>query len=202
MISTYKGLTAWAACSAIEYGKASAMAIGEQVGGKGTVAVTEGSFNPTEDLAANSFVETMKANFPNIKVLDPAEEGFDTPTAIQKATAIIQANPDITGAFSTTGAGPSTWAGAQKNTGKKICAIAMDYSRVNLDLVKAGEMYAVVAQPLFQEFAKTAELLDTILRGGKVEFDNIMPAPLVTADKVGDYYALLDKVDAAMKNVK
>jgi len=202
LVAQYPGLTAWAACSAIEYGKEAAMAIGQQVNGKGTVAVTEGSFNPTEDLAANSFIDTMKANFKDIKVLPSAVEGFDTPSAIQIATAIIQANPDITGAFSTTGAGPSTWAGAQKNTGKKICAIAMDYSRVNLDLVKNGDVYAVVAQPLYDEFAKCAEMLDTILRGGKVPFDNIMPAPLVTKDKVDQYYALNDKVDAAMKNVK
>jgi ribose transport system substrate-binding protein len=202
MVATYKGLTAWAACSAIDYGKAAAMAIGEQVKGKGTVAVTEGSFNPTEDLAANSFIETMKANFKDIKVLDSAVEGFDVPSSIQIATAIMQANPDITGAFSTTGAGPSTWAGAQKNTGKKICAIAMDYSRVNLDLVKSGDMYAVVAQPLFEEFAKCAEMLDTILRGGTVPFDNLMPAPLVTKENVADYYAINDVVDEGMKNVK
>jgi len=200
--SKWPGLTAWAACSAVEYGKESAMAIGEQAGGKGTVAVTEGSFNPTEDAAAQSFIKTIKEKFPNMKVLDPIEEGFDTPTAIQRATAIIQANPDITGAFSTTGAGPSTWAGAQQATGKKICAIAMDYSRVNLDLVKSGEMYAVVAQPLFQEFAKAAEMLDTILRGGKVDFANVMPAPLVTKDKVDEYYKYLDTVDAAMKEFK
>jgi ribose transport system substrate-binding protein len=199
---TFAGLTAWAACSAIDYGKEAAEAIGKQVNGAGTVAVTEGSFNPTEDAAAKSFAATMKAEFPNIKCLDPIEEGFDTPTAIQRATAIMQGNPDITGAFSTTGAGPSTWAGAEKNTGKKICAIAMDYSRVNLDLVKAGDIYAVVAQPLFQEFAKCADMLDSILRGNKVEFANLMPAPLVTADKVGDYYAYLDQVEAAMKLYK
>jgi ribose transport system substrate-binding protein len=202
MVAKYPGLKAWAACSAIEYGKASAMAIGKQIGGKGTVAVTEGSFNPTEDLAANSFIETMKANFPDVKVLPAAVEGFDVPSSIQIATAIMQANPDITGAFSTTGAGPSTWAGAQKNTGKKICAIAMDYSRVNLDLVKSGDMYAVVAQPLFEEFAKCAEMLDTILRGGTVPFDNIMPSPLVTKENVADYYAINDVVDKGMANVK
>ena len=178
------------------------MAIGQQINGKGTVAVTEGSFNPTEDLAAKSFIDTMKANFKDVKVLDSAVEGFDVPSSIQIATAIMQANPGITGAFSTTGAGPSTWAGAQNNTGKKICAIAMDYSRVNLDLVKNGDMYAVVAQPLFQEFAKCAEMLDTILRGGTVPFDNIMPAPLVTKDNVNDYYAINDTVDKGMANVK
>ncbi len=202
MVAKYPGLTAWAACSAIEYGAAAAMAIGEQIGGKGTVAVTEGSFNPTEDLAANSFIKTMKEKFPDVNVLPAAVEGFDVPSSIQIATAIMQANPDITGAFSTTGAGPSTWAGAQKNTGKKICAIAMDYSRVNLDLVKSGDMYAVVAQPLFEEFAKAAEMLDTILRGGTVPFDNIMPSPLVTKENVADYYAINDKVDEGMKNVK
>ncbi len=78
----------------------------------------------------------------------------------------------------------------------------MDYSRVNLDLVKNGEIYAVVAQPLFQEFAKCAEMLDTILRGGTVPFDNIMPAPLVTKDKVADYIAINDTVDKGMANVK
>lgn len=197
----WPGLTAWAACSAIDYGKESAMAIGEQVGGKGTVAVTEGSFNPTEDAAAQSFIKTMKENFPDINVLDPIEEGFDTPTAIQRATAIIQANPDISGAFSTTGAGPSTWAGAQKNTGKKICAIAMDYSRVNLDLVKSGEIYAVVAQPLFEEFAKCAEMLDTLLRGGTVAYANQLPAPLVTKDNVDDYYKVLEVVDKAFEEL-
>jgi len=101
MVKTYPGLTAWAACSATAYGAEAARYIADAVGGKGTIAVTEGSFNPTEDAAANSFIETIKAEYPDIKVLDPQEEGFDTPVAIQKATAIMQANPGIVGAFST-----------------------------------------------------------------------------------------------------
>ena len=36
----------------------------------------------------------------------PQEEGFDPPVAIAKAVAILQANPDVVGAMSTTGAGP------------------------------------------------------------------------------------------------
>lgn len=194
---TIPGLKAWAACDAEAYGREAARAIGEEIGGKGTVAVTEGSFNPTEDAAAAGFIDEMKKKYPNVKVLDPIEEGFDTPTAINRATAIIQANPDIAGAFSTTGAGPSTWAGAQENTGKKIIAIAMDYSRVNLDLVKEGKMYAVVAQPLYEEFALCAELLDTLLRGGEVEYNNLLEAPLVTRDNIDEYYKVLEKVEEA-----
>jgi ribose transport system substrate-binding protein len=70
----------------------------------------------------------------------------------------------------------------------------MDYSKVNLDLVKAGKMYAVVAQPLFQEFAKCAEMLDTLLRGGTVPYDNLMEAPLVTTENINEYYAYIDQV--------
>lgn len=198
----WPGLTAWAACSAVDYGATAARAIGEQIGGEGTVAVTEGSFNPTEDAAATSFIETMNAEYPNVTVLDPVEEGFDTPTAIGIATAIIQSNPDIKGAFSTTGAGPSTWAGAIDNTGVTICAIAMDYSKVNLDLVAAGKIYAVVAQPLFQEFAMCADLLDTCLRGGTVEFANIMDAPLVTTENIADYYAYIDAVQTVIDQIE
>ena len=53
-------------------------------------------------------------------MLKPEEEGFDPPKAIAKAVAIIQANPDIVAALSTTGGGPTTWAGAQQEAGKKM----------------------------------------------------------------------------------
>jgi len=197
----YPGLLAWAACSAVNYGRESAQAIGEQVGGTGTVAVTQGGFNPTEDAAAAAFIEEMRASFPDINVLDPQEEGYDTPTAIQRATAIIQANPDIVGAFSTTGAGPSTWAGAQANTGKKICIISMDYSEINLDLVKNGEVYALVAQPLYHEFALAVDLLDKHFRGEPYEWANVMEAPLITTANVDEYYALIETVNEVMKGL-
>ncbi len=198
---TVPGLLAWAACDADAYGRASANAIGEEIGGTGTVAVTVGSFNPTENAAAAGFADEMAKNYPDVVVLDPIEEGFDTPTAIDRATAIMQSNPDLAGAFSTTGAGPSTWAGAQENTGKSIVAIAMDYSRVNLDLVKEGKIYAVVAQPLYAEFAKCAEMLDTLLRGGTVEYNNLLEAPLVTKENIDEYYGILEKVEEAFEKL-
>ena len=197
----WPGLLAWAACSAEEYGRASAQAIGTQVGGKGTVAVTQGGFNKTEDAAADAFIDEMRKSFPDIKVLESQEEGYDTPVAIQRATAIIQANPDIVGAFSTTGAGPSTWAGAQANTGKKICIISMDYSEINLDLVKNGEVYALVAQPLYHEFALAVDLLDKHFRGEPYEWANVMDAPLITTENVEEYYDLVRRVNEIMRNL-
>ena len=62
----------------------------------------------------------------------------------------MQANPDLIGALSTTGGGPTTWAGAQKELGKEIVAIGMDYTRVNLDLVDSGQVFAAVIGPLVE----------------------------------------------------
>lgn len=197
----YPGLTAWAAASAELYGQEAAKAIGEQIGGEGIVAITEGSFNLTEDTAAKAFIDYMHENYPNVTVLDPQEEGYDTPTAIAKATTIIQANPGIKGAFSTTGTGGSTWAGAIKNTGVEICAIGVDYNETNLDLVKNGEIYGIIAQPLYEEFYAATEYIDQVLRGEEVAWANIIDAPLVTAENVDQYYELTHYVNDLMATV-
>ena len=76
----------------------------------------------------------------------------------------------------------------------------MDYSRENLDLVKSGEMYAVIAAPLFAEFAFGVDILDKAFRGEEYSYDNLLDAPFVTLENVDEYYALIDKVNEIMKN--
>lgn len=196
---TYKDMLAWCACSAERYGREAANAIAAEIGEKGIVAVTCGSYTMNEAEAADAFIDEMK-KYPDITVLEPQEEGFDTPIAIQRATSIIQANPELAGAFSTTGSGAVTWATAQKNAGKEICIIGMDYTEANLDLVSNGEVYALVAQPIYDEFRVAVDLLDAAFRGETVNFDNLVPAPLITLDNVQDYYAIIEKVNETMKN--
>jgi ribose transport system substrate-binding protein len=191
------GLTAIANTDPAAYAKKAADAIGDKLGGAGTVTVTEGSFNTTENLVAKTFTDEMAAKYPNVKVLAPQEEGFDAPKAIAKAVAILQAHPEANAAFSTTGGGPVTWAGAQKQAGRKLTIIGMDYVRQNLDLVKSGEVFAVVAQPLWDEGAKMADLLDAAIKKQTVSYENPLPADIVTADKAQQYYSYLDQADAA-----
>ena len=133
-----------------------------------------------------------------MKVLAPQEEGFDAPKAISKAVSILQANPDVVAAFSTTGGGATTWAGAQREAGRKIVAVGMDYTRVNLDLVKEGQMHAIIGQPLWEESYGAAALLDKAARGEKVVWWTKLPAPFITRDKLGPYYSLLDKIEVAI----
>jgi ribose transport system substrate-binding protein len=74
-----------------------------------------------------------------------------------------------------------------------LVIIGMDYIRANLDLVKSGEVFGIVAQPLYEEGAKTAELAVALAQGKDVPYRNPLPARVVTAAEVGQYYALLEK---------
>lgn len=192
------GATGIISCDPADYAKEAARQIGKAIGGRGSVAITQGSFNSTENLVSESFTTTMKELFPDVKVLVPEEESFDAPKAISKAASILQSHPDVAAALSTTGGGPTTWAGAQREAGRKIIAVGMDYTRVNLDLVKDGAVYAVIGQPLWDESFGAAELLDKILRGEKIPWWTKLPAPLITKDKLEPYYAVVAKVEAAI----
>ncbi|CAK4863469.1 unnamed protein product [Aphanomyces euteiches] len=192
------GLKAWASSDPLVYGATAAKGIAEKIGKKGIVAITQGSFNSTENSAAKGFMDEMAKNYPDIKVIAPIEEGYDPAQASAKAVAVIQANKGLSAAFSTTGGGPATWSiAAEQANVKDLVIIGMDYSRQNLDLIKSGKVYGIIAQPLFEEHAKAAELLDKILKGQEVPFANIIEAPLVTADKLDKYYAILADVDKA-----
>jgi ribose transport system substrate-binding protein len=175
------------------YSRTAAKAIGAKLGGKGKVAVTQGSFNTIENLVAKTFTQQMKKSYPAVTVLKSEVEGFEPAAAAAKASSIIQANQDLAAAFSTTGGGPATWATAQRQTKHKLVIIGMDYVRQNLDLVKSGEVYAIVAQPLYEEGAKTADLLAALAQKRKVSYYNFLPAPVVTKAKVAKYYATLKK---------
>ena len=193
----YPGLTAWVAADTVKYAQDAAMAMGEELRAKGytegSVAITQGSFNLVENVVAETFAATLEENFPEFTPLESQEEGFDPPVAIGKASAIIQANQDIVGALSTTGAGPTTWARAAEENGFEdgaIVIISMDYTRPNLDLVNEGKVYGLVGQPLYEEFKESVYILDNLFRGEEYEYANQMVAPIITFDDLQTYYDL------------
>ena len=173
-------------------GYSAAMAIGKALGGKGTVAITQGASNDTENVMSDSFRSTMTKNFPDIAVLATEMEGFDPSAAEAKAVAILQGNPDVNAAFGTTGNSIQTWSGAARKADRKLIIIGMDYIRQNLDLVKSGAAYGIVAQPLYEESAMVAVLLGDLANGKAVTYLNPLPAPVITAADLAPYYAMLD----------
>ena len=193
----YPGVIAYAAFDPKAWGADAADAIGEKIGGKGTVAVTEGGFNAVEDAVAASFTARMNEKYPDVKVLKPAEEGFDVPKAIAKAVAIALANPDLVGAVGTTGGSPVTWAGASDQIGKPIWAIGPDATRPNLDAVRDGKILGIAAQPGYEEHQMAVDIVANAICGNPpAQYANDLPTPIVFDDGLAPYYAVVDAIDA------
>jgi len=187
-----EGLKAAAGQEIPEAGSNAAMAIGEKLGGKGAVALTQGASNDTENAMSDAFRATMAEKFPDITVLETQMEGFEPSAAEAKAVAILQGNPDVVAAFGTTGNSIQTWSGAARKADREIVIIGMDYIRQNLDLVKSGAAYGIVAQPLYEESAKVAELLGDLAQGKDVPYRNVLPAGVITAADLDPYYKMLE----------
>ena len=137
----------------------------------------------------------MKKFCPHLKILEVQEEGPEPTRAIQVATSIIQANPDIVGALSTTGGGPTTWAGAQKETGKQILADGMDYTKGEFRSSKEWTCVALLLQPLYTEMHGAAKLLMELANGSQPYWTKL-DAPLITKGNVDEYYGMLDRLES------
>ncbi len=187
----YPGMIAAAAQYVPNAGIAPAKAICTQAGGKGTVAITEGSLNDEENLKAASFKQELATSCPGMKVTDIGIEGFDSVKAIATAVGILSADQSIVAAYSTTGNGAQTWSKAAEQVNRKITIIGMDYIRQNLDLIRDGKVYGVVAQPLFEEGAMVADLFSQIFKGKTIKYSNILPSAIVTKANVDHYYKIV-----------
>jgi len=195
------GMLAWVATDVRFYGKSAAIAIAEKVDCKGPVAITQNTFNDTENEASDSFRAELEAQCPGIEVLPTEIEGGEVSSSIAKAATILVAHPDLTAAFGTTGASPTTWGKALEQSGYEpgdVVVIGMDYTGPNLDLVKAGWVYALVGQPIYEETYRCVELLVDSLYGRSVSFGNVYPSPIITFEDLDKYYAYAEKIEGSL----
>jgi ABC-type sugar transport system substrate-binding protein len=164
-------------------------------GRRGQIAVTQNDKNVTENEYSKIFTETMQRECPDNEVLEPELEGVEPAKAVAKAVSIIQAHPDLVGALSTTGGGGTTWAGAQRQTNKRLVVFGTDYTPDNLALVASGEITGVLAQPLFEESRRAAELMKAKVDGREVPFWETLPEIVVTRENLARYEELNRQVE-------
>lgn len=129
-------------------GAVAARYIGKKLGGKGTVAAatTLGQSNIKE--RTQGFQETMKSEFPNIKIAQIVDAGTDQVTAATAVTNLVKKNSDIDYIFC---ALQSAMLGAQKalqETGlsAKTKVVGFDTDKTTLDAIKSGTIDATISQ--------------------------------------------------------
>ena len=135
--------------SQILLGNLAAMAMGNLLQGKGTVGVVNsvaGSLG--DEQRGSSFVSTMHAKFPNIKVLPEQYDLDDRAKADSIATDLMIAHSDLSaiyGVDSFTGQGVGTAIQAAHKTGT-IKLVAIDAEPQEVSLLKSGVIQALIAQ--------------------------------------------------------
>jgi ribose transport system substrate-binding protein len=63
----------------------------------------------------------------------------------------------------------------------------MDYTPQNLAMVKSGEVFGLVAQPLFQEGERAAEVLNEAITHQTVTYYNPLPEGMATLTNISQY---------------
>lgn len=161
--------------------------LADMIGGKGKVAnigITAGSQTGRE--RSDGFIEAMK-NFPNIQVLPVQWTNAEAATAMNIATDLLNANPDLVGFYSA--AAPMAVGIAQalkaKGLDKKVKLITFDPSPEVLPLFEEGVINAIIAQDPYQMGYRGVEILDKFIKEGKIEEEerNIqIPVAIITPE--------------------
>lgn len=81
-------------------------------------------------------------------VLEPVNDNEDAARALELASTTLAANPDLIGAFGVYAYNGPAWARAVEEAGRvgKIAIVEFDATKENIEPIKAGIVYATVAQ--------------------------------------------------------
>ncbi|HEU6446896.1 MAG TPA: substrate-binding domain-containing protein [Verrucomicrobiae bacterium] len=138
----------FAATDNYQGGVLAARRMGEILGGKGNVIVLKyvpGSASTTD--RENGFIDTIKKEFPGIKIVD-SKYGQDTvETALQAAEDMLTRNKDVQGFYACnapTAVGALQALQSQHRTEVKL--VGFDAEKALLDGLKAGQIDALVVQ--------------------------------------------------------
>ncbi|MFJ8361579.1 substrate-binding domain-containing protein [Streptomyces sp. NPDC093984] len=172
----------------VEGGKLGAKALAEKLGGKGKIVILQGLAGTSASRERGAgFAEGLKA-YPGIQVVAKQPADFDRTKGLDVMTNLLQAHPDIQGVFAEN---DEMALGAIKalgsKAGKSVQVVGFDGEPDGLAAVKAGTLYASVAQQPSQ-LGRIA--IDNALRaaqGKKVEETVMVPVKVVTKENVAGF---------------
>ena len=184
-------------CLPDTYGREAAKFVVERLEAKGvtegSIGITQNGPNVTENAANDGFRSQMLDLGTKFTIADTVYEGAEVAEAATKVTSVIQSNADIVAGFGTTGGSPQSWATAMENTGKTdLVVVGMDYTELNVNLVKEGKITAIVCQPLYVEAQECVKTLKELFEGktftgSESEWFVELDAPLAYVDGEGDH---------------
>ncbi|WP_055490098.1 substrate-binding domain-containing protein [Streptomyces sp. TP-A0356] len=172
----------------IEGGRLGAKALAEKLGGKGRIVILQGLAGTSASRERGAgFEEGLKA-YPGIQVVAKQPADFDRTKGLDVMTNLLQAHPDVQGVFAEN---DEMALGAIKALGSKagtsVQVVGFDGTPDGLTAVKAGTLYASVAQQPTQLGRIAVENALRAAQGKKVEATVKVPVKVVTKENVAGF---------------
>ncbi len=153
-----------------EAGKQAAHDLAEMVDGKGAVLIlTAAPGNAVQNERWKGFKEVLEADYSNIRLLDVQYIGSDAGKAASVTTSVLTSTPDLVAIYATQDAGAEGAANALRAAGKRgdIRVVAYDATLRQVELLKAGDLDALVAQSPRQLGEQMIESMVKVLEQGR-----------------------------------
>ncbi|HOC14545.1 MAG TPA: substrate-binding domain-containing protein [Propionicimonas sp.] len=157
------------------------------IGGKGKVAMVIQGVTGTAALRRDGFANWMKANAPDIQVVDIQNGEADPAKSRDKAQAILQANPDLAGFAGTSDYSTIAIADEVAAKGGTVKVVGVDASPDVLTLLSEGKIDGIVTQNPYQIGYKTVStLVDQVKGKAPAEKTIVSEAAWVTKDNMNN----------------
>lgn len=167
----------------------------------GSIGNTQAGAGVTDSVVSDAFRHRLKEIAPQFRVTDVVFEGMTLSAAATKIVGLINANPDIVGAFGTTGGSATAWTKAMEDTGRTdLVVIGVDFTAGSLDVLENGPITGLMCTPLYDEGYDSVGILHDVITGksyNQTEEDWDIVYDVVGLTKDSDltpYHDLIDKM--------
>jgi len=174
---------------------AAARTLGEHVaketGGEGQVAILQGQVGTTPEIDRNKGFDEALAKNPGLQVVAKQPADWDQDKGFSLAQNMLQAHPDISVFFGRADAMALGAAQAVRvaNVGHKVTIVGFDGDVAGLKAVRDGTVDATMTQQTQKMGRMAVQSAQTLIDGGKVPPQQLVPAYLTTKANAAKYLA-------------
>lgn len=169
-------------------GELAARTLGEQLDGKGTIVVLQGTAGTSAARERGKGFQQGMKKYPGIKVVARQPADFARAKGLDVMTNLLQSHPDVDGVFAQN---DEMALGAVKalgsRAGSSVAVIGFDGTPDGLKAVKAGRLTATVAQQPEQLGEMAVRNAVRAVNKSDVDKDVKVPVKVITEDNVGEF---------------
>jgi ribose transport system substrate-binding protein len=176
-------------CDNVAGGEAAAKYLADKMGGKGKVAMIEGTPGNSSSSDRTIGFKQGISKFPNIKLVYDRPGNFKRDVALALTEDLLQAHPDIAGIFYQNDDMAIGGIRAIQSAGKlnKIAVISFDGIREVFPHIKDGEIGATIYNDAASIGTMSVESAFKVSRGEKVDSFASPPMPVITKTNVEQF---------------